>query len=87
MRISATEYLRPHGTCVAVGLPPDTVMKINVFFTVFLSKRLVGSYVGNRHDAAEALDIAAAGKVKTLYKVLPLGDLPSVYGALHLRIP
>lgn len=54
-------------------------MKNNVFFTVFLSKRLVGSYVGNRHDAAEALDIAAAGKVKTLYKILPLGDLPEVY--------
>lgn len=56
-------------------------MKVNIFFTVFLSKRLVGSYVGNRHDAAEALDIAAAGKVKTLYKILPLGDLPGVYGA------
>jgi len=38
-------------------------------FTVFLSKRLVGSYVGNRQDATEALDIASSGKVKTIYKV------------------
>ena len=24
------EYLRPHGTCVAVGLPPDTDIKVGV---------------------------------------------------------
>jgi propanol-preferring alcohol dehydrogenase len=76
----ALEYLRPHGVCVAVGLPPDTNMKVNVFWTVFQSKRVVGSYVGNRQDAIEALEIAATGKVKTLYKIQPLGDLPGVYG-------
>lgn len=76
----ALEYLRPHGVCVAVGLPPDTDIKVPVFWTVFLSKRVVGSYVGNRQDAHEALALAAAGKVKTLYKTLPLADLPKVYG-------
>lgn len=79
----ALEYLRPHGTCVAVGLPPDTNIQVPVFWTVFLSKRVVGSYVGNRQDAHEALALAAAGKVKTLYKTLPLGDLPKVYDQMH----
>lgn len=41
----AMEYIRPHGTVVAVGLPADAVIKAGVFFTVFHSKRLVGSYV------------------------------------------
>lgn len=79
----ALEYLRPHGTCVAVGLPPDTSIQVPVFWTVFLSKRVVGSYVGNRQDAVEALALAASGKVKTLYKTLPASDLPKVYDDMH----
>jgi propanol-preferring alcohol dehydrogenase len=41
----ALEYLRPHGTLVAVGLPPDTYIKANVFWTVFKALRITGSYV------------------------------------------
>jgi len=79
----AMEMIRPHGTVVAVGLPPDAKISADVFFTVFLSKRLVGSYVGNRQDATEALDIAASGKVKTHYKTLPMSALPKVYDDMH----
>jgi len=79
----AMEYIRPHGTCVAVGLPPDAKIKADVFFTVFLSKRLVGSYVGNRQDASESLAIAATGRVKTHYKILPMDQLPQVYDDMH----
>lgn len=79
----AMEYIRPHGTCVAVGLPPNAKIQADVFWTVFLSKTLRGSYVGNRQDAAEALDIAAAGKVKTIYKIRPLKDLPDIYKEMH----
>ncbi|KAG8928042.1 alcohol dehydrogenase [Tulasnella sp. 418] len=79
----ALEYIRPFGTLVAVGLPPDAFIKADVFYTVFYSKRIVGSYVGNRQDAEEALDLAARGKVKTLYKVLPLSSLPEVYHKMH----
>lgn len=79
----ALEYLRPHGTCVAVGLPPDTDIKVPVFWTVFLSKRIVGSYVGNRQDAHEALALAAGGKVKCLYKTQPASTLPKVYDDMH----
>ncbi|GAA5875456.1 hypothetical protein JCM16303_000633 [Sporobolomyces ruberrimus] len=75
----ALEYIRPTGTLVAVGLPPDTFIKANVFFTVFHSKRIVGSYVGNRQDAVEALDFAARGKVEARIEVVPLSQLTEVY--------
>jgi len=75
----ALEYLRARGTLVAVGLPTDTKIKADVFFTVFESKRIIGSYVGNRQDAAEALDLAAKAGIKTHYSVEPLENLPDVY--------
>ncbi|BGP13916.1 hypothetical protein JCM10213_002559 [Rhodosporidiobolus nylandii] len=79
----ALEYLRPHGTLVAVGLPPDTVIKASVFWTVFKALRIVGSYVGNRQDAIEALDFAARGKVVPQIVVEPLENLESVYHRLE----
>ncbi|KAL8291623.1 hypothetical protein RQP46_001881 [Phenoliferia psychrophenolica] len=75
----ALEYLRPHGTLVAVGLPPDTYIKANVFWTVFKALRITGSYVGNRQDAIEALDFASRGKVKAQISIEPLANLESVY--------
>jgi D-arabinose 1-dehydrogenase-like Zn-dependent alcohol dehydrogenase len=58
---TALEYVRPHGTVVAVGLPPGKI-QADIFWTVLTSKRLVGSYVGNRQDADEALRITATGQ-------------------------
>ncbi|EJU01966.1 mannitol-1-phosphate dehydrogenase [Dacryopinax primogenitus] len=79
----ALQYVRPHGTVVAVGLPPDAKVSADVFWTVFLEKQLKGSYVGNRQDAIEALEIAASGALETSFRTLPLKDLPSVYDQLH----
>lgn len=78
----ALDYLRPRGTLVVVGLPV-TDIKANVFWTVFKSLNIVGSYVGNRQDAQEALEIAARGKVKAIYKTMGLNDLPQVYDDMH----
>jgi len=75
----ALEYLRPRGTLVAVGLPTDTKIKADVFFTVFDSKRIIGSYVGNRQDAVEALDLAVKANIRTHFTIEPLENLPSVY--------
>lgn len=75
----ALDYIRPRGVLVAVGLPGNTDIRANVFFTVFRSVRVVGSYVGNRQDAQEALEIAASGKVRTHFKTLGLSQLPQVY--------
>lgn len=51
-----------------------------------MSKRVIGSYVGNRQDAHEALALAAQGKVKTLYKTLPASELPKIYDDMHKGI-
>ncbi|KAL0578081.1 alcohol dehydrogenase [Marasmius crinis-equi] len=75
----ALSYLRAGGTLMVVGLPPDATIPASVFFTVFRSQKILGSYVGNRQDAAEALDIAARGQVKVHHKVVPLNSLKNVY--------
>ncbi|PWN87441.1 GroES-like protein [Acaromyces ingoldii] len=79
----ALDYLRPRGTLVAVGLPPDTNIQANVFFTVFKALHIVGSYVGNRQDAIESLDIAGRGKVKVIHKTVGLSSLPDIYDQMH----
>lgn len=50
-------------------------MEMTSFWTVYKSIRIQGSYVGNRQDAVEALDIAAAGKAKVHYELKTLKDL------------
>ncbi|QRV94971.1 Zinc-binding dehydrogenase [Ceratobasidium sp. AG-Ba] len=75
----ALQYLRPGGTLVAVGLPPGAKIEADVFWTVVRSITVKGSYVGNREDARQALDIAARGRVRTTYRVEPLGALPAVF--------
>nr|ODN94422.1 alcohol dehydrogenase, propanol-preferring [Cryptococcus depauperatus CBS 7855] len=80
--IQAIEYLKPSGTLVAVGMP-DAEMGANVFWIVFKSIRIQGSYVGNRQDTIEALDIAASGKVKVVYEQKRLADLKDVYEDLE----
>ncbi|KZT53662.1 GroES-like protein [Calocera cornea HHB12733] len=79
----ALDYIRPHGTVVSVGLPPDAKVSADVFWTTFLEKQLKGSYVGNRQDAVEALAIAASGRVETTFRLLPFANLPDVYAQMH----
>ncbi|KAF5379106.1 hypothetical protein D9615_005953 [Tricholomella constricta] len=78
----AIEYLRKGGTLMAVGLPGKATLDASIFFTVFKSISILGSYVGNRQDAREALDIAARGGVKCHYAVRKLGDLQDIYEEL-----
>lgn len=79
----STDYIRSHGALVAVGLPPNATIQANVFFTVFRSLRIVGSYVGNRRDANEALALASTSKIKTHYITRGLSDLPKIYEDMH----
>ena len=71
----AVDYLRHGGTLMVVGLPARASLSADIFFTVVKSISILGSYVGNRQDAREALEIAAAGKVKCYYQVKPLSAL------------
>ncbi|KAG6918371.1 hypothetical protein DXG01_015023 [Tephrocybe rancida] len=75
----AVDYLRPGGTLMAVGLPGKANLEASIFFTVFKSISILGSYVGNRQDAIEAIEIAARGAVKCHYAVRKLEDLSSIY--------
>lgn len=79
----ALDYLRPTGVLVPVGLPPNAKINYDVFFGVYLTKRIEPSYVGNRQDAFESLQLAANGKVKVIYKTRGLSELPQIYDEMH----
>ncbi|KAI5828691.1 GroES-like protein [Schizophyllum commune Tattone D] len=79
----AVDYLRPGGTLMAVGLPGKAGLQASIFFTVFKSISILGSYVGNRQDAYEALDIAARGGVVCKYVLKDLPALTSTYDAMQ----
>jgi propanol-preferring alcohol dehydrogenase len=79
----AVDYLRPGGTLMAVGLPGSATLEASIFFTVLKSISIIGSYVGNRQDSIEAIDIAARGKVKVVFKQQRLADLKEVYEGLE----
>ncbi|KAI9997805.1 hypothetical protein PInf_001736 [Phytophthora infestans] len=76
-------FLRPRGTLVAVGVPKDTAVVAPVEPLIPLEFRIVGSYVGSRQDAIEAIDLAADGHVKSSYTVEPLKNLPDVFKRMH----
>ncbi|KAK1230900.1 alcohol dehydrogenase [Marasmius sp. AFHP31] len=75
----AIDYLRAGGTLMAVGLPGEATLDASIFFTVFKSIKVIGSYVGNRQDAREAIDIAARGGVKVHFVSKPMSALKDVY--------
>ncbi|KAH0583421.1 hypothetical protein H2248_009050 [Termitomyces sp. 'cryptogamus'] len=73
-------YLRAAGTLVAIGMPGGNGL-LNVPVTLLIGKSLtvLGSAVGNRQDAVEALQIAAQGKVKCQYQVRELKELNEIF--------
>ncbi|KAJ3504314.1 hypothetical protein NLJ89_g7998 [Agrocybe chaxingu] len=75
----AVDYLRQNGHLMAVGLPATATLDASIFFTVFKSITIHGSYVGNRQDAIEAIEIAASGAVKCHYQTKKLKDIEQVY--------
>jgi propanol-preferring alcohol dehydrogenase len=79
----AVDYLRPGGTLMAVGLPADAKLEASIFWTVLKNISIKGSYVGNRQDSIEAIEIAASGKVKVKYALKGLTDLQQVYNDLE----
>lgn len=75
----ATDYTRPRGTIVAIGMPANAFLKAPVFTTVVKMIDIRGSYVGNRQDANEAVDFFARGLIKAPFKKASLEDLPKVF--------
>ncbi|KAG7193212.1 alcohol dehydrogenase [Scheffersomyces spartinae] len=73
------DYVKATGTVVLVGLPAGAEVKAKVFDTVIKSIKIEGSYVGNRADAREAIDLFARGKVNTEIKIAGLSELPRIF--------
>lgn len=68
---------------MVVGLPGDAKLSLPIFFTVLNSIQILGSYVGNRQDADEAIEIAARGAVKVHFVNKDLDELANVYDGLQ----
>ncbi|AJS65002.1 Adh3p [Saccharomyces cerevisiae YJM1419] len=79
----STEYVRPCGTVVLVGLPANAYVKSEVFSHVVKSINIKGSYVGNRADTREALDFFSRGLIKSPIKIVGLSELPKVYDLME----
>lgn len=75
----STEYVRPTGTVVLVGMPAHAAVNVPVFDAVVKSINVVGSYVGNRADTREALDFFARGLVESPIQIAGLSELPRIY--------
>ena len=72
---------RKHGTCVLVGIPPGE-FPTSLFDVVANCITIRGSFVGNRHDMAEALAFAGDGKVKADIELQPLSAINAVFERL-----
>jgi propanol-preferring alcohol dehydrogenase len=78
---------RKRGTCVLVGLPPGE-FPVPLFDVVANCITIRGSFVGTRHDMAEALAFAAAGKVKADIELQPLSSINQIFDRLqHGDVP
>ncbi|KAG6885632.1 hypothetical protein C0993_012050 [Termitomyces sp. T159_Od127] len=75
----AIDYLRCGGTLMVVGLPGRANLETSIFYTVYKSISILGSYVGNRQDSIEAVEIAARGVVKCYYQLRNIKDLQKTY--------
>nr|AFV30229.1 alcohol dehydrogenase 1 [Ophiostoma novo-ulmi subsp. novo-ulmi] len=79
----ASQYVRPRGTVICIGLPANAYLKAPVFDTVIRMISIKGSYVGNRQDTAEAIDFFARGLIKCPFKTVGLSELPQIYDLMH----
>ena len=75
----AAEYVRPRGTVVFIGLPAGAKVIAPVFESVVKMITIRASYVGNRKDSAEAIELFRRGGIKAPFKVIGLSELQKVY--------
>ena len=78
----AIGMLRRGGTCALVGLPPGD-FATPIFDVVLKRLTIRGSIVGTRMDMAEALEFAAAGKVRVAIDRQPLSSINAVFDRMR----
>ncbi|TVY47789.1 alcohol dehydrogenase [Lachnellula occidentalis] len=75
-------FLKPQGTLVCIGIPEGTPVAIQSAYPAWITTqqfRIIGSAIGNRREAIEALDFAARGLVKCHYKLEQMDNLSQVF--------
>jgi len=78
----AMGMVRRGGTVSLNGLPPGD-FPLSIFDTVLNGVTVRGSIVGTRLDLQEALDFAAAGKVRATVATDTLENINEVFGRMH----
>ncbi|KAL5532475.1 ADH1_2 [Sanghuangporus sanghuang] len=76
---SAGMYLRSGGYLMCVGIPQNGLLSLPILLVAGRGLTVRGIFVGNRQQSIEAVNIAAAGKVKCRYSIRGLSELESVY--------
>jgi hypothetical protein len=62
-----------------VGLPHHGKFEVDISHMVITATKIIGSTVGSRREAKEALSFVASGKVKLQYEVRPMSEIVQVY--------
>lgn len=78
----ATGMLRRHGTLSMVGLPPGD-FPLPIFDVVLRRLTIRGSIVGTRLDLAEALALAAEGRVTTTFEWDALDNINAIFDRMR----
>ncbi|EMD37760.1 hypothetical protein CERSUDRAFT_136562 [Gelatoporia subvermispora B] len=73
--IQATQYLRPTGRLLCIGLPSGNVEGFSLISIIVKGIKLIGSSLGNRQEIVEALEFVARGKVQPHLEIYPHGDI------------
>ena len=71
----ASEFVRPLGTVVILGIPTDGYIRSQVWDTIVRVITIKGSLVGNRIDTDEAVEFFRRGLIKVPYKIVGLSKL------------
>lgn len=83
----ASEYVRPMGTVVIVGIPADGYIKSQIWDTVARLVTIKGSLVGNRNDTDEAVEFFRRGLIQVPYQVVGLSQLKETLEVLdHSKV-
>lgn len=79
---SAFTSIRPGGTVLIVGLPPEP-LSVDAGLLVRNEARVIGSAVGTREDVRETLALAAAGRLHCRTESRPLERVNDILEAMH----
>ncbi|KAI5970285.1 ADH1 [Candida margitis] len=75
----SVSYVKPYGTVILIGLPPQAKLSIDVMSTVVDQVTVRGSYVGTKRDTTEAVGFFARGLIKCPIKVVGMTEVGKVF--------